>query len=186
MIRLRGALILFAGLSILLSSFAAPAQRRRGAAKRPPPVTVVDAAALAALLKPNPTDSRPVLVNFWATWCDPCRDEFPELIKIEKQFRPNGLEFIAVSLDDLADIKTAVPKFLREMRMTSPSYLLSATDPDLAMSGVDPEWSGALPATFLYDRQGRIVYKRFGRIKQDELTAQIEKLLGSKTAISRK
>ncbi|MEP6636100.1 MAG: TlpA family protein disulfide reductase [Acidobacteriota bacterium] len=184
MSRLRRVLVILAGMSILLSGFAAPAQRRRGAAKRAPVVTVVDADALAAILKPNPVTPRLLLLNFWATWCEPCRDEFPELIKIDRQFRPQKLEFIAVSLDDLSDRKTAVPKFLREMGLTAQSYLLHVADPELAMSRVDPEWSGALPATFLYDGQGKLVYKRLGRIKPEELTAEIEKLVGNNTVMS--
>ena len=184
--KVRGVLVLFACLSILLSSFAAPAQRRRGAAKRGPSVTPVDAAALLALLKRDSGNSKPLLVNFWATWCDPCREEFPELIKIDKQFRPKGLEFMAVSLDDLADIKTTVPKFLRAMQLTTPSYLLNVKDPEQALAGVDPEWTGALPATFLYDGQGKIVYKRLGRIRLAELTAEIEKLVSDKTVLSQK
>ncbi len=93
---------------------------------------------------------------------------------------------MAVSLDDLADIKTAVPKFLRAMRLTTHSYLLNVADPELALAGVDPEWTGALPATFLYDGKGKIVYKRLGRIKAAELTAEIEKLVGDKTVLSEK
>ena len=65
------------------------------------------------------------------------------------------------------------------MHVTVPTYLLNVSDPELAMSKVDPQWSGALPATFLYDAQGNIVYKRLGRIKLPELTAAIEKLLRS-------
>ena len=164
---------------ILLTNFAAPAQSRKtGAAKLPAAVQEIDPKALQGLLKREM--ARPLLVNFWATWCDPCREEFPELVTIDKQYREKGLDFIAVSLDDLADIKTAVPEFLREMRATMPAYLLNAGDPDLAHSAVDPEWRGALPATFLYDSQGKITYKRFGRIKLLELRAAIDKLVGSK------
>lgn len=93
---------------------------------------------------------------------------------------------MAVSLDDLADIKTAVPGFLRAMGLTTPSYLLNVADPELALAGVDPEWTGALPATFLYDGQGKIVYKRLGRIKAAELTAEIEKLVADKAVLSQK
>ncbi|HEX4900422.1 MAG TPA: TlpA disulfide reductase family protein, partial [Pyrinomonadaceae bacterium] len=126
------------------------------------------------------TKNKPLLVNFWATWCDPCREEFPDLVKIDKQYRPQGLDFTAVSIDDLSEIKTTVPQFLREMQVTVPTYLLNVSDPEVAMSRVDPQWSGALPATFLYDAQGNLVYKRLGRIKVDELTAAIDKLV-SKT-----
>ena len=118
---------------------------------------------------------RPLLVNYWATWCDPCREEFPELVQIDARYRPKGLDFIAISLDDLSDLKTAVPKFLRTMKATMPVYLLNVPDPEPAINLVDREWSGALPATFLYDKNGQIVYKHFGRIKAVELRAAIEK-----------
>ena len=176
----RAFFVLVASLSaILISNSAAPAQSSNaGAAKLSAAVQEIDPKALQGLLKREP--ARPLLVNFWATWCDPCREEFPELVKIDTQYREKGLDFIAVSLDDLAEIKTAVPAFLREMRATMPAYLLNASDPDLAVSAVDPEWHGALPATFLFDSQGKIAYKRFGRIKPLELRAAIEKLVGSK------
>ncbi|HSK64279.1 MAG TPA: TlpA family protein disulfide reductase, partial [Pyrinomonadaceae bacterium] len=91
---------------VLLASFAAPAQsKKNGAAKAPKVVvTPIDTEALKALLTQQ--RQRPLLVNFWATFCDPCRDEFPDLVKIDKDFRPQSLEFVTVSLDDMSDINT--------------------------------------------------------------------------------
>ena len=164
-----------------LAVFPTSAQRRRAARKKAPVISVaaIDADGLVAVLKRDSPNARPLLVNFWATWCDPCREEFPDLVKIDQQYRPQGLDFTAISLDDVEDIKTSVPKFLLEMKVKSPTYLLDVDDPEIAMSRVDPQWSGALPATFLYDAQGKIVYKRMGRINAAELTAAIEKLLRS-------
>src|SRR5688500_3936298 len=82
--------------------------------KRDARIRAISAEEMKDLLKRD--GSRPLLVNYWATWCDPCRDEFPDLVKIDKQYRPKGLDFIAITLDDLADINTAVPQFLREMK----------------------------------------------------------------------
>jgi thiol-disulfide isomerase/thioredoxin len=171
---------------ILLTHFAAPAQSRKRKSRAAKPSVVVreiDATSLNAILK-RESAPRPLLVNFWATWCDPCREEFPDLVKIDQQFRPQGLDMIAVSLDDLADIKTGVPKFLHQMRATMPAYLLNVPDPDQIISSVDPNWSGALPATFLYDAEGKVVFKHFGRIKPLELRAAIEKLVGTKVVMS--
>ena len=168
-------------LSLMLGSSPVCAQSKRTATKSQPKISVaaVDADGLVAVLKRGATNNKPLLVNFWATWCDPCREEFPDLVKIDKRYRAQGLDFTAVSIDDLSEIKTTVPQFLREMQVTVPTYLLNVSDPELAMSKVDPQWSGALPATFLYDAQGQIVYKRLGRIKVAELIAAIEKLLRS-------
>ncbi|MDQ3668493.1 MAG: redoxin domain-containing protein [Acidobacteriota bacterium] len=171
---------------VLLTTFAAPAQsskRKSRAAKPSVVVREIDATSLTAILK-RESAARPLLVNFWATWCDPCREEFPDLVKFDQEFRPQGLDMIAVSLDDLADLETEVPKFLRQMRATMPAYLLNVPDPDQIITSVDPKWSGALPATFLYDAEGKVVFKHFGRIKPLELRAAIEKLVGSKAVMS--
>jgi len=171
-------------ISIFLLTFSAAAQRqaahkpRASSVNAPAPVRAVNAEEMQGLLKRD--GKHPLLVNYWATWCDPCRDEFPDLVKIDKAYRAKGLDFIAISLDDLADIKTAVPKFLRTMNATMPVYLLNVADPEPAINLVDSEWSGALPATFLYDNQGKVVYKHFGRVNPDELRAAIEELVGSK------
>jgi thiol-disulfide isomerase/thioredoxin len=182
----RSLLITSVALSILLTSFAAPAQQRK---RRPakarttvslPVVSEINTEALIALLKREST--KPLLVNFWATWCDPCREEFPDLVKIDADYRKQGLDFVTVSLDDLPDIKTTVPKFLQEMRATMPAYLLNVSDPEPAISAVDPKWQGDLPATILYTSQGEIAYKHFGRVNPGELRLAIEKLIGSASA----
>ena len=173
------------GLCILVSSIAAPAQTRRSRAAKPDVVVhQVDLEGFRQLLplaqKTDPKRTKPLLVNFWATWCDPCREEFPDLVKIDKDYRSKGLDFIAISLDDPPDIKTTVPAFLREMQATMPAYLLNVSDPEPALLSVDPSWSGALPATFLYDVNGAVVFKQFGRVQTPQLRAAIDKLVSSK------
>jgi len=169
-------------ISVLLLNFSAVAQRktahksRSARAVKPAPVRAVNAEEMQALLKRNGT--RPLLVNYWATWCDPCRDEFPDLVKIDRDYRAKGLDFIAITLDDLVDIKTAVPKFLLAMNAKMPVYLLNVADPEPAINMVDRDWSGALPATFLYDNTGKVVYKHFGRVNPGELRAAIEQQVG--------
>src|ERR1044071_8372050 len=100
-------------LCILLVGCAVPAQRKYGRATKPqkplPVVSAIDTDALKGLITQQ--RERPLLVNFWATFCDPCRDEFPDLVKIDKEYRPQALEFVTISLDDMSDIKTSVPKF---------------------------------------------------------------------------
>lgn len=143
-------------------------------------IRVIDLDGLKKILQRDPKDTRPLLINFWATWCDPCREEFPDLVKIDSDYRSKGLNFVAVSLDDITDIKTAVPKFLNEMKATMPVVLLNVNDPEPAIKAVDDQWDGQLPATFLYDKEGKIVYRHFGKIKPDELRAALDKLVVSK------
>src|SRR5215210_5075946 len=166
-------------LCIFFVSLVAPAQYRKGrAAKQPKPVAVVsaiDTEALKGLL----TQQRqgPLLVNFWATFCDPCRDEFPDLVKIDRDYRSRSLDFVTVSLDDMTDIKTTVPQFLDSMKATMPAYLLNVSDPEPAINFVDRRWQGDLPATYLYNDKGEVVYKHIGRVNTAELRQAIEKVV---------
>jgi thiol-disulfide isomerase/thioredoxin len=138
-------------------------------------IRAIDLEGLKKVLQRDPNDKRPLLLNFWATWCDPCREEFPDLVKLDADYKDKGLNFIAVSLDDITDIKTEVPKFLSQMKATMPVVLLNVNDPEPAIKVVDATWDGQLPATFLYDKDGRVVFKHFGKIKPDELRAAIDK-----------
>lgn len=161
---------------VLLATFVAPAQKKNGAAKAPKIVVApIDTEALKALLTQQ--RERPLLVNFWATFCDPCRDEFPDLVKIDKEYRPQSLDFVTVSLDDMSDIETTVPEFLGAMKATMPAYLLNVSDPEPAINLVDTKWRGDLPATYLYNEKGEVVYKHIGRVKTEELRSAIEKVV---------
>ena len=164
---------------------AAPAERKAGASaatnasahSERPKVREIKEGELKSLLEASAAAGRPLLVNFWATWCVPCREEFPDLVKIDSEFSEK-LDFVTVSLDDVSEIETNVPGFLGEVRAARiPAYLLNADDPDAAINLVDKTWHGELPATFLYDRAGKVVFSHKGRIKPDELRAAIRATL---------
>ncbi len=125
-------------------------------------------------------EARPLLINFWATWCEPCREEFPDLVRINADYGKSKLDFITISLDDPEDSKTKIPKFLREMRAQMPAYLLNVIDPQTVIDTIDPQWRGGLPATFLYDASGKRVFKRTGRVDIKELRAALDKVTTGK------
>jgi len=143
-------------------------------------VREIDLDGLKKILQRDPKDTRPLLINFWATWCDGCREEFPDLVKIDNDYRNKGLNFISISLDDVTDIKTAVPEFLKAMKAQMPVVLLNVKDPEPAIHAVDATWDGAMPATYLYDKDGKVVFKYFGAIKPADLRSAIDKALGNK------
>lgn len=138
-----------------------------------PKVTQIDIRGLREVLKP---DGKPRLVNFWATWCDPCREEFPDLVKLDVAYK-GKIDFITVTLDDPEVINTLVPKFLGEMKAEMPTYLLSTRDENSAIAVVSKDWSGNLPLTILYDSAGGIAYFRNGKIRYETLTAEVDKVL---------
>lgn len=138
-----------------------------------PKVTQIDIEGLKKLLKPN---GKPLLINFWATWCDPCREEFPDLVKLDAEYK-GRVDFITVSLDDLDDIATLVPKFLLEVKADMPAYLLKTPDESAAISMVAKDWSGNLPLTVLYNTSGEQAYMRAGKFKYETLRNELAKVV---------
>ncbi len=153
-------------------------KNKKAKASSLPKVTEIDINGLKPLLKPN---GKPLLINFWATWCDPCREEFPDLVKISEEFQ-GKVDFLTVSLDDFADIKTYVPRFLSEMNSKIPAYLLHTPDESSAISMVSKDWTGNLPMTVLFDAKGTISYYRNGKIRLEVLRDNIHKLLSDEKA----
>ena len=120
---------------------------------------------------------RVVVVNFWATWCEPCREEFPDLIALDRRYRSRGLTFLSVSLDDPGERDLQVKKFLAEQKPSFAVFVKTAGDPDQFINGVDPSWSGVLPATFIYDRSGRRRHALFAPQTLAQLEALVQPLL---------
>ncbi len=128
----------------------------------------------------NGQEARPLLINFWATWCEPCREEFPDLVRISADYGKTNLDFITISLDEPEDSKTKVSKFLLEMGAQMPAYLLNVIDPQAVIDMIDPEWHGGLPATFLFDAGGKRVFKHTGRFRVKELRTALDKVTTGK------
>jgi thiol-disulfide isomerase/thioredoxin len=144
-----------------------------------PKVTKIDDVGFQALLKPANDNAKPMLINFWATWCDPCREEFPDLVKIDQAYR-GKIDFITISLDDLAEIDRDVPQFLNQMNAKMPAYLLSTNRENEVIGSISREWSGGLPFSVLYDEKRNIVLTTLGKIKFEALKSRIDNLLSDK------
>ena len=117
-----------------------------------------------------------VLLNFWATWCKPCRAEMPELAKLSKRLAARGFALVTVSSDE-PEQETAAANVLKNDGITGPAYIKMPKDDDKFINAIDPKWGGALPALFLYDRTGKKIRSFIGETPTKELEAAIEKLL---------
>jgi thiol-disulfide isomerase/thioredoxin len=116
-----------------------------------------------------------VVLNFWATWCVPCRDEMPMLVELEKEYAARGVVFIAASLDD-PQTRAKIPDFLNTFNIRFPVWVgASAWDLD------DLKMGQALPATAFLDTEGRVVARVFGQISKDEVIERLDWLLGGRT-----
>jgi thiol-disulfide isomerase/thioredoxin len=98
--------------------------------------------------------AKAVLVNVWATWCGPCREEFPGLVRVAEKYNGQGLKVILVSADETTDV-AAVKKFLATEGVDFPAYIKAEKD-QAFIDGLDKQWTGALPATFIYNGGGKL------------------------------
>ena len=168
-------------------SFAAFGQGKKPAPRKPAAkpaaqyaikVKLVNEIELIKVMVPS---GKPLLVNFWATWCDPCREEFPDLVKIDQQYK-GKIDFITVSLDDVENISTTVPKFLTAMKSEMPPYLLKASDENTFIASIAKDWQGGMPFTALYSATGELVYYREGKVILETLHNELNKVIPATSA----
>jgi len=134
----------------------------------------VDEAGYRAILKSN--TGTVLLVDFWATWCAPCRQEMPLLSRLESRLKDKRFRLVTISADEPEQEGAAV-EFLKKSGVTGAAYLRRAKDDDKFINSVDAKWSGALPALFLYDRQGKLVKSFVGETELSVIEAAIRKIL---------
>ncbi len=135
-------------------------------------ITVYNFESLEPLLY---TDSNKIyVVNFWAMWCAPCVEELPILTEYEKN-NPD-VEFLLVSLDFPEDIETKLKPFLKEKGITSKVVLLDDPDSNTWIDKIDPNWSGAIPFTIIFNNKNRSFHERaFGSVQ--DLKTEINKTI---------
>ena len=144
------------------------------------PTTPQAAAALAGLSLPDPAGKeqrldqwrgKVVVVNFWATWCAPCREEMPEVIKAQEKHGSKGLQFVGIAVDQ-AD---KVEQFAKEIGLNYPTLIGGFGAMDLSKALGNKLM--ALPFTVVLDRKGEVVHTQLGELKPDKLQSIISQLL---------
>jgi thiol-disulfide isomerase/thioredoxin len=114
---------------------------------------------------------RVLVVNFWATWCAPCREEIPLFIQMQKHYGARGLQFVGVAIDQ----REPVAAFQREFGMNYPVLLGGLEAMELMRSTGNR--MGVLPYTLVIDRAGRVASSKLGGLKEDQLERLILRLL---------
>jgi len=113
-----------------------------------------------------------LLVNFWATWCGPCVSEFPDLEDTYRMYRGRGLTMTTVS-EDVPEAKPDVIAFLNNKHASGVNLLFSSDDTASVQDQFDPQMSGAVPFTLLFDAQGSVLYQEQGEISMGKLRRAI-------------
>jgi thiol-disulfide isomerase/thioredoxin len=135
----------------------------------------IDAPRIIALTRDG--RARATLVNVWATWCEPCRQEFPELIAAANAHQADGVRLVLVSTDfdeQLPEVK----KFLAAHGVRDTSYLKRGGDQSF-IDTLNHDWSGTIPATFVYDAAGRRVAFWEGRADRARFEDAIRRALAA-------
>jgi thiol-disulfide isomerase/thioredoxin len=157
-------------LSLLLAAtvLAAPAA--------PAPAVKVEIAEMPAILAAvKAPGAAAVLVNVWASWCEPCREEMPDLIRFYRDHRAQGLRLVLISADD-DDQRGEVERILGALGFDGPAFIKHGNDMTF-IDALDPRWKGALPATFLFDGRGTRSRSWLGAVTYDDLRARVSGLL---------
>jgi thiol-disulfide isomerase/thioredoxin len=141
----------------------------------PAPVTATSETILAEVRKPG---AAATLVNVWATWCGPCRDEFPDVLKVAKDLKPRGVRLVLVSVD-FKDMEIELRRFLSAQGVDFRTYLREGKD-EAFIDALSPNWSGAIPASFVYDASGKLVRFWEGKASYPEIKSRVLEALDQK------
>lgn len=128
-----------------------------------------------SLIKAN--SGKTLMINLWATWCEPCVEEFPDLIKLYKDYRDKNFVLVFISLDQPGDLKTKVIPFLKDNGVDFTTYINGFKKQEDMINSIDRNWDGAIPATYIFDNAGVITASLIGGKTYDEFLNEVKKNL---------
>ncbi len=138
-----------------------------------PELKVIDYYGLEPLL--HKEDEKTYVINFWATWCAPCIKELPYFEKLNTEYSNKNVEVILISLDFPKKYETALKPFIKKHDLKSEIYAFDDTNSNYWIPQVYSDWSGAIPATLIYNNRDRVFYEK--SFKYEELENEIIKFL---------
>ncbi len=123
----------------------------------------------------NRTDDKIYVVNFWATWCAPCIKELPHFEKLNETYSSQNIEVLLVSLDFPKQYDSKLKPFIQEHKLKSKVVALNDVNTNSWIPKVSEDWSGAIPATLIYNKDKRQFYEQ--SFNYEQLETQIQQFL---------
>ncbi len=158
-------------LALLAAVAAAGADAgKKAATPTPKTITAVDLKGLLSQARGTAT-----LVHVWATWCPPCREEFPSIVRFHEAYASHGIKLILVSAD-ASGKRDPVVKFLAQQGVTFPSYIINNPD-DAFIDTLCTNWTGTLPSSFFFGPEGGLRQWWEGPADYDRYQGEAEALL---------
>ena len=114
-----------------------------------------------------------LVLNFWATWCEPCREEIPGFMQVRERLRRSGVEFVGIAIDQAAK----VAHFAQTLNVSYPLLLAEASGLDLMRKLGNP--SGGLPFTVIIGQTGGLVFRNLGALSKQIIEAKLLSLIGA-------
>ena len=115
-----------------------------------------------------------LFVNFWATWCPPCVEEMPDHAKFYRDNAGDEVAYLSFSADDVSTIEDAVKPFAKKHELPFPIHVMNAKSPDELEAALKLGWDGALPTTFLFNQEGKVVKTWVGAVSAAEMKEALE------------
>ena len=166
---LAGGAVLVIGCANMMSSGGG------GGATKPVPVSDTPIVTSSVRQSLEAFQGKVVILDFWATWCGPCRAEVPDFIALQNQYRDQGLEVVGVSIDPIAPQGGGAPAVAPFMKKYGINYTILMVNDPSAMAGY--EVNRGIPTTFIIDRAGRITKTHVGQKPLRQFELDIKQLL---------
>lgn len=136
-------------------------------------VQLIDKAKLERII--GDRNDKILLINIWATWCLPCREEFPDLVKLSESYK-SKIDVIALSVDYEDELNSKILPFLKSTKVNFPVYISNFKNDEQLIKFFNVEWNGALPATFIYSTEGIQIKSIEGKQSYESFSSILDKL----------
>lgn len=125
----------------------------------------------------NNRNGKFLFLNIWATWCLPCVEEFPDIVKLSENYKSEKIDFASLSIDYIEDTENKVIPFLTKMNATFSHFINGFKKDEALINFINKEWSGAVPLTVIYDSSGKQLALLEGAHTYDEFNDKLNTLI---------